>query len=36
MSEKFIPPNQIELQLEEILDEAEGGNELAIQSGKSF
>ena len=33
---KFIHPDQIELRLEEIAEEAKGGNELAIQSGKAF
>jgi len=35
-ADKFITPSQIELKLEEISEEAKGGNELAVQSGKAF
>jgi hypothetical protein len=35
-ADKFITPSQIELKLEEITEEAKGGNDLAIQSGKAF
>eukprot|EP00944_MAST-04C_sp_MAST-4C-sp1_P011727 g11727.t1 len=35
-ADKFITPSQIELKLEEIAEEAKGGNDLAIQSGKAF